>query len=75
MTTLVVATGAVLALVLVVALLAVVGFLFGIRRLVRETAEALEQAGPGTARLAAHLSGLQGATSAAAAQLPPAKRM
>lgn len=70
MTTLVLATAAVLALVLVVALLAVVGFLFGIRRLLGETADALEQAGTGTARVAAHLSGLQRATSAAAAQLP-----
>jgi hypothetical protein len=65
-----VVTAAVLAVVLVVGLLVVLGFLFEIRRLVGEAADAMEQADAGTARLAAHLSGLEGATSAAAGELP-----
>lgn len=68
--TLVVATAAVLAAVLVVGLVVVLGFLFEIRRLVGDTADALEQADAGTARFAGHLSGLQRNTSAAAAELP-----
>ena len=69
--TLAVATAVVLAVVLVVALLVVLGFLFEIRRLVGEAADALEHAGTGTAQFAGDLSGLQGNTSAAAAELPP----
>lgn len=64
------ATAAVLAVVLVVGLVVVLAFVFEIRRLVGDTADAMEEADAGTARLAAHLSGLQGATSAAAGELP-----
>ena len=69
--TLAVATAGVLAVVLVVALVVVLGFLFEIRRLVGQAADALEQTGTGTAQLAGHLSGLQANSSAAAAELPP----
>lgn len=70
MIALAVATAAVLAVVLVVALVVVLGFLFEIRRLVGDTADAMEQAGAGAARFAGHLSGLQRNSSAAAAELP-----
>ena len=68
--TLAVGTAAVLAVVLVVALIVVLGFLFEIRRLVGDAADAMEQAGPRAAELAGHLSGLQRSTSAAAGELP-----
>ena len=71
MITLAVATAAVLAVVLVVALVVVLGFLFEIRRLVAQAADALEQTSAKAARFAGHLSGLQHNTSAAAAELPP----
>ena len=71
--TLAVVTAAVLAVVLVVALLVVLGFLVEIRRLVGDAADALEHAGTGTEETAAHLSGLQRNTSAAAGELPPGR--
>lgn len=68
--TLAAVTAGVLAVVLVVALLVVLGFLFEIRRLVGQAADAMEQVGTGTAQLAGQVSGLQRNTSAAAAELP-----
>jgi hypothetical protein len=71
--TLVLATAASLGVILVVALLVVLGFLFEIRRLVGGAADAMEQAGTGTAQFAGQVSGLQRRTSAAAAELPPGR--
>ena len=65
-----VATAVVLAVILVVALLVVLAFLFEIRRFVRQAADAMEQAGTGTAQFAGYLSGLQRNTSAAVGELP-----
>ena len=68
--TLAAVTAGVLAVVLVVALLVVLVFLVEIRRFVGQAADAMEQAGTGTARFAGHLSGMQCHTSAAADELP-----
>ena len=74
MTTLVLATAAVLAVVLVVGLLVVLVFLTAIRRLMADTASALEAVNRGTARLGNGLTRVQAATAEAAGELPAGHR-
>jgi hypothetical protein len=73
-TTLVLATAAVLAVVLVVGLVVVLVFLTEIRRLMADTASALEVVDRGTARLGSRLARVQAATAEAAGELPPGHR-
>ncbi len=70
MTTLVVVTAALFAVVLIVGLVGVTVFLAQIRRLMADTSSALEAVDAGAARLASRLQRLQRATTDAAHQLP-----
>jgi hypothetical protein len=73
-TTLVLATAAVLAVVLVVGLLAVLVFLTEIRRFMADTAAALEAVHRGSTRLGSRLVRVHAATAEAADELPPGHR-
>jgi Na+-transporting methylmalonyl-CoA/oxaloacetate decarboxylase gamma subunit len=67
--TLVAVTAAVLGVTLVLALIAVLVFLIGIRSFVVETAEMLETVDERASRLAARVEGVQRSTAAAAREL------
>ncbi len=71
MLTLVVATAAVLAVILVGGLVAVLIFVTEIRRFVAEAAMTLEATGNRASRLAAHLQRVQQSTATAASELSP----
>jgi uncharacterized membrane protein len=71
--TLIVVTAVVLAATLVLALIAVLVFLIGIRGFVAETAATLETVDERAARLAARVEHVQQSTAAAARQLPASR--
>ncbi|MDP9068451.1 MAG: hypothetical protein M3N53_08960 [Actinomycetota bacterium] len=74
MITLIMATAALLGVIVVAALVAILIFVMQIRRFLRQTLSALELAGEEAAGFAGRIQGIQHATLAAAGELTPVER-
>ncbi len=74
MITLIMATAAILGVIVVAALVAILIFVMQIRRFLRQTTSTLELASEGAERFAGRIEGIHHATLAAAGELAPVQR-